>query len=665
MVLRSHRTGFLGESTSAVTTPGSAQRRQRHRLWSVVCLRSLTSLAVTAVALLLWATPASAHAFLVQSDPVPGARLVNAPSQITLTFSEAVAIPDSKVTLTVLGQSRKLPLALSGSGVVIDARVPVGESGIYEVAWQTTSADDGHSTQGSFAFAVGSVSGQIPNPTTLSPAPNTVSVLTNWIFFIGLALGAGALLTNLVVDQSVSGRTRSVRLGFLLGVAAAAWNVLAILTHKGGIATTPQRVIDLTLAAAALLALAAVLSVTRRGIWPALILVVGAAGAWAGLGHGAARDGTLGWMVATVHLLAAAFWLGVLYQLVIRVFAARRTGDDVMAIARRYARMTPYLVLALASSGVFLAVTLLPRWSSIWTTGYGQLLIIKTCLLLAALSLALVARRRGISRLETGLLRRVTPIEVGVLAIILAAASILVEVGPPVAGLSVSNVLGASPLAGPTLDQAGLAGYLTVGVAANGHVVQFEVYAGNAQLVGTTVHVRAELAEQAVGRTIALSGCGPGCASGRLDLPSGTSRLSVSTTAPGWHGGTLDTILAWPPPPTNPALLTKLVTTMRSVPALHVTEVVRSGRFHSAPRTVALTGAQFMKGEVYVGAETDERVASSAQNIQPLPSGHSGLTFDLGQGHLWATIWVDTAGRMVREQLINAGDEINRTFTYP
>jgi hypothetical protein len=80
---------------------------------------------------------------------------------------------------------------------------------------------------------------------------------------------------------------------------------------------------------------------------------------------------------------------------------------------------------------------------------------------------------------------------------------------------------------------------------------------------------------------------------------------------------------------------------------------------------VALTGAQFMKGEVYVGAETDERVASSAQNIQPLPSGHSGLTFDLGQGHLWATIWVDTAGRMVREQLINAGDEINRTFTYP
>jgi copper transport protein len=537
-------------------------------------------------------------------------------------------------------------------------------SGIYEVAWETTSADDGHIAQGSFAFAVGSVGGQIPSPTTLSPAPNSVTVLTNWVFFIGLAFSAGALLTMLV-DQGVSGRTQSMRLGFLVGVVAATWNVLAILTRKGGIGSTPQRVLDLTLMAAVLLALGAVLSVTRRGIWPALIVVVGAAGAWAGLGHGAARDGTLGWVAATIHLLAAAFWLGALYHLVVQVFAARRTGGDVMAITRRYARMAPFLVLAVASSGVFLATALLPKWSSILTTGYGQILIFKTTLLLAAVSLALVARRPGISRQQTGPLRRVTPIEGAILATILAAASLLVEVGPPVAGLSISNVLGASALAGPTLDQAGLAGYLTVGVTSNGHVVQFEVYAGNAQLAGTTIHVQAALAKQAGWHTIALSGCGPGCASGPLVLPSGTTRLSVSTTAPGWHGGTLDTSLAWPPPPTDPALLTKLVATMRSIPALHVTEVVRSGRYHSAPRTVALTGAQFMKGEVYVGPEADEPVATSAQNVQPLPNGHSGMSFDLGQGHLWATIWVDRAGRMVRERLINAGDEINRTFTYP
>jgi hypothetical protein len=80
---------------------------------------------------------------------------------------------------------------------------------------------------------------------------------------------------------------------------------------------------------------------------------------------------------------------------------------------------------------------------------------------------------------------------------------------------------------------------------------------------------------------------------------------------------------------------------------------------------VALTGAQFLKDEVYVNPDSDDPVVSSAQDVRPLADGMPGLTFDLGQGHLWATIWLDPTGRMIRERLVSAGDEVNRTFTYP
>jgi len=75
------------------------------------------------------------------------------------------------------------------------------------------------------------------------------------------------------------------------------------------------------------------------------------------------------------------------------------------------------------------------------------------------------------------------------------------------------------------------------------------------------------------------------------------------------------------------------------------------------------TGVQFMHTEVYATPASDGGEGSSAQHVRPLPDGQHGLSLDLGQGHLWRH-WLDPQGRIDHETLINAGNEINRTFSY-
>ncbi|MBF6558402.1 MAG: copper resistance protein CopC [Acidimicrobiales bacterium] len=164
--------------------------------------------------MIFWPGTASAHAFLVTTNPEAGSRLSVAPPLLTLRFSEAVNLADSRISVTVLGQVNSLPLELKGPRVTIRANLPATESGIYEVNWQTSSSDDGHVTEGNFAFAVGSVTGSIPGVATHSPAPNTVLVAANWLFFVGLALAAGGLVTALFVDRSVAPQSTVIRVAY-------------------------------------------------------------------------------------------------------------------------------------------------------------------------------------------------------------------------------------------------------------------------------------------------------------------------------------------------------------------------------------------------------------------------------------------------------------------
>jgi methionine-rich copper-binding protein CopC len=107
-----------------------------------------------AVALPCMASPAFAHAFLVRANPPVGAALHDAPSAVTVIFTEAVEPAFS--TIEVDGPAGKVaagaPYAAQG-GRVLSVSVPKLGPGTYTVIWHATSVDT-HKTEGKFTFTV-------------------------------------------------------------------------------------------------------------------------------------------------------------------------------------------------------------------------------------------------------------------------------------------------------------------------------------------------------------------------------------------------------------------------------------------------------------------------------------------------------------------------------
>ncbi|MGW7362173.1 copper resistance CopC/CopD family protein [Streptomyces sp. NPDC054841] len=105
---------------------------------------------------------ASAHAALTGSNPKDGAVLATAPKDVTLTFSEQVAMGNDSIRVLDPRSKRvdtgELNNLCSGNlvkyGVTLHAGLP---NGTYTVAWQAVSADS-HPIAGAFTFSIGAPS---------------------------------------------------------------------------------------------------------------------------------------------------------------------------------------------------------------------------------------------------------------------------------------------------------------------------------------------------------------------------------------------------------------------------------------------------------------------------------------------------------------------------
>ncbi|MFF4424857.1 copper resistance CopC/CopD family protein [Streptomyces sp. NPDC001549] len=143
--------------TATAPAPSTARARA-----TAVLPRLALVLAALLATLFTAASPATAHAALTASDPKDGAVVATAPAQVTLSFSEQVAMGDDSIRVLDPQGKRvdtgELRDMCSGNTVRYGSALHTGlPDGTYTVAWQAVSADS-HPISGAFTFSIGAPS---------------------------------------------------------------------------------------------------------------------------------------------------------------------------------------------------------------------------------------------------------------------------------------------------------------------------------------------------------------------------------------------------------------------------------------------------------------------------------------------------------------------------
>ena len=351
--------------------------------------RILISAALCLSAGLLAATGAQAHAELVASDPPDGAHLAAVPSQVTLTFSEEVAVGECAVQ----ANGENLPLhGQSGHPTVVVADLTGIHAHVGDLAlvWRSVSSDDGHVANGSLHYflPVGPANSSATTPaaaaartTAAAPAPAAGATTATTVpgpdpavkdaltgvrilGFATTALFVGGLVFIAAVWPLGGTDRRSRRL------LAASW-ALGLLTalaeiplQAGYDALRPLSGVWDSSAISDLLAgrlgaelVAKALLWTASGVVLAALLQraeraavsagwrVGVAAVGFGLlrltgmpGHDDTAHPLAGAIADTVHLTGAALWIGGLALLLIGVLPRRRP-DELAVVVRRFSNL--------------------------------------------------------------------------------------------------------------------------------------------------------------------------------------------------------------------------------------------------------------------------------------------------------------------------------------
>jgi putative copper resistance protein D len=139
----------------------------------------------------------------------------------------------------------------------------------------------------------------------------------------------------------------------------------------------------------------------RMGLW--ISTLGGCIAVWSfnHVGHISGRDTMLLDIALTLHLLAIAFWIGVLMPLK-RLASASVTYASAADVGHRFGRIASIAVPVLIIVGGYMSYQLVGSFTALVGTGYGQALIIKVVLVGGLLGLAAANKLRFIPALRAG-----------------------------------------------------------------------------------------------------------------------------------------------------------------------------------------------------------------------------------------------------------------------
>ncbi len=416
-------------------------------------------LAAAAAAALIVPAAASAHATLLHAAPALQQRLAKAPVRVVLQFDQPVdAVSKAIVVLDGDGKNVAGPPRAVKSARELVASLPKSlPAGAYTIRWRALSSD-GHVVSGISTFGV-----RYPAPPVTeavgAQGPTTTEHVVRWLYFLALALLVGGAGFRLLVVRGPLPPRAERRFYWVTGIGAVAVlevGIAAFMLRAEDALQLPftaflygdlsslangtrfgEAFIAMTLGFAVVTALLYLAWLTERTalLWPAFVLGLGLASGLSLSGHSAADAGHswLSELADWVHLSAATLWVGGLVQLVAVVWPAapalRRTAF------RRFSRLATVLVALLLGAGVYLSILRLPHVRDLWTTGYGEVLLVKLGLVALALGWGALHQFVALPRIGcdgvAGRLSRSLLGESAVAMAVLLAAAVLVDSKPP------------------------------------------------------------------------------------------------------------------------------------------------------------------------------------------------------------------------------------------
>jgi len=463
---------------------------------------------VLVVALALVGAPAAlGHAFPLTTSPLNGAVLTTAPTEISVTFDSAVRPGPRNAVVSAGGVS-----VLAGRPAIVSNRtllLPLHGRlvhGSYAARWSVVS-EDGHEEEGLIAFAVGSGNAVAPPALSLHGTVTWQRVIMRLLFLLGVLGAAGAAFFAFAARGALRNDRRLHRreaevLGMFLVLAFLGSDALLHAADTGG--TRFGHVMTFATVVAGVGAIAAWASrlLPRLRVLATLAaLALLPCPTLAGHALDASQPRLLSITSDLLHVAGAAVWIGGLAAL---VWVTRRTPMVVRSAAvRRFSAIAVPAVITAAAGGAARALTELASVHQLWSTGYGQALLVKSGLFVALLGLAFANRglvSRGVGRLAT--------VELLLLAVAVTTVGVLTDLKPG-RGVSIAATVTPSNVPPPPLPpargafvDATQAGPYAVAIATKGRVVTVTVVASDGGgALGVDVSINGKRPE----------GCGRGC----------------------------------------------------------------------------------------------------------------------------------------------------------